>query len=359
MSMLEEERVETGIEQAVACLAKGTGPAPGDFQLSSGAQRPRPAADDPDHYISETLKAAESYLRAGWKTFPGKRCNKEPVTGWSWKNRHLTPADAPAYFDKDQSNVLVVLGSDSGNLTDIDLDWPEATAAADIIFDDLPSFGRSGKPRSHRLARCNDIKSKKYLLPQSLANHSKVVGQAEHMMCVAELRSGGSYTVFPGSEHETGEKVEWTDAAVDHTASIPDLGPHALIKKMGLLVFAAFCMRFFPAVGARCDFMMAIAGALARAGYDAETIQRIVQCIGAFNGDEGDHGSWRVAADSVTNKIDDGEEVTGLPTLIKILGFGDDVLKWCRDLLGTTPDGTTEGAWPDGQLKNGKPKEVS
>ena len=196
------------------------------------------------------------------------------MPGWSWKKRHLTLADAPAYFDRDQHNVLVVLGSESGNLIDIDLDWPEAAAAADLIFNDLPSFGRSGKPRSHRLARCGDIKSKKYLLPQSLANHPKFVGQPEHMMCIAELRGGGSYTVFPGSEHATGQKIEWTDADADHPASIPDIEPSILLKKMGLLVFVAFCMRFFPAVGARCDFMMAVAGALARAGYDPETIQQ-------------------------------------------------------------------------------------
>ena len=101
--------------------------------------------------------------------------------------------------------------------------------------------------------------------------------------------------------------------------------------------------------------MMAVAGALARAGYDAEVIQQIVQCIGAFNNDEGDNGSWRVAADSVTSKIDAGEEVTGLPTLIKILGFGDDVLEWCREMLGSSGD-AAEGEWPDGQFKNGNPK---
>jgi hypothetical protein len=359
MSMLENEAVETGVEEAAAALAnptKGTEPAPDDFQTSSGAEQPRLADDDPDHHVSETLKAAESYIRAGWKTFPGKRGNKEPVTGWSWKNRHLALAEAPHYFDRDQHNVHVVLGRDSGDLTDIDLDWPEAAAAASVIFNSFPSFGRSGKPRSHRLARCADIKSKKYLLPQSLANHPKVVGQPEHMMCVAELRGGGCYTVFPGSEHATGQKVEWTDAASDHPPSIPDLEPDALIRKMGLLSFTAVCMRFFPAVGARCDFMMAVAGALARAGYDAETIQQTVQSIGAFNCDEGDNGGWRIGADDVANKINEGKEVTGLPTLIKILGFGDDVLTWCRGMLGTPVEDTTESEWPDGALKNGKPK---
>jgi predicted P-loop ATPase len=339
MSMFETDRIDTGIEEA--------------------AEQTGVNADDPDHHVSETLKAAQSYLGAGWKTFPGKRGNKEPVTGWSWKNRHLTLADAPTYFDKDQHNVLVVLGNDSGNLTDIDLDWPEAAAAASVIFNNLPSFGRSGKLCSHRLARCGGIKSKKYQLPQSLANHPKVVGQLEHMMCVAELRGGGSYTVFPGSEHATGQKVEWTDADADHPPSIPDIEPDTLLKKMGLLAFVAFCMRLFPAVGARCDFMMAVAGALARAGYDAEAIQQIVQCIGAFNQDEGINGSWSVAAERVAGKLDEGEEVTGLPTLIKILGLGEDVLRWCRDMLGATGDASTlDGKWPDGQIdETGKPRK--
>jgi hypothetical protein len=351
----------TGIEEAFAYLANAS-KHPQSAPASSGPQQPG-ASTGQAAQSSETLKAAENYIRAGWKTFPGKRGNhdhhdKEPLAGWPWTKRHLTLAEAATYFDKDQYNVLVPLGEKSGNLIDIDLDWPEAAAAADAIFGNLPSFGRSGKPRSHRLARCVDVKSKKFLLPPSLANHAKVVGQPEHMMCIAEIRGGGSYTVFPGSEHATGQKVEWTDANTDPSVSVPDIEPETLIKKMGLLSFVAFCMRFFPAVGARCDFMMAVAGALARAGYDAEVIQQTVQCIGAFNSDEGDNGSWRVAADEVADKLAQGKEVTGLTTLIKILGFGDDVLKWCRDLLGTAGDATaTGGNWPDGQFKNGNPKK--
>jgi hypothetical protein len=356
----------TGIEDAalyIANLSKDAASPPAGSANSTSAEQPGLNGAQ-SAQSSETLKAAESYIRAGWKTFPGKRGNhdqrdKQPLKGWSWKTDHLTLAAAPRYFDKDQNNVLVVLGTDSGNLVDIDLDWPEAAAGADVIFNSLPSFGRSGKPRSHRLARCGDIKSKKYLLPQSLANHSKVVGRPEHMMCVAELRGGGSYTVFPGGEHATGQKVEWTDADVNNAASIPDIEPDTLLKKMGLLSFTAFCMRFFPAVGARCDFMLAVAGALARVGYDAEVIQKTVHCIGTFNNDEGDNGSWRVAATDVTDKLNEGKEVTGLPTLIKILGFGDDVLKWCHEMLGSTGDtaAASNGKWPDGQNhETGKPK---
>ena len=120
------------------------------------------------------------------------------------------------------------------------------------------------------------------------------------------------------------------------SAAIQAIDANALLKSMGLLAFVAFCMRFFPAVGARCDFMMAVAGALAHAGYDGDLIQQVVQCIGAFNHDEGDNGTWRVAADR--RRPESGRRTRksrACPTLIKILGLGDDVLKWCRDMLGT------------------------
>ena len=249
---------------------------------------------------------------------------------------------------------MVALGKVSNDLVDVDLDWVEAGAAADLLLPTLPSFGRGGKPRSHRLAICGDIKNRKYLLPQSLASHPKVGG--EHAMCIAEIRGNGAYTVFPGSAHETGQTVWWTEPDGDNLATLQAIDSKVLFKTMGLLSFTAFCMKLFPAVGTRCDFMMAVAGALARAGYEGDMVQRIVQHIGALNHDEGDSGTWRVAADTVTDKVDEGKEVTGLPTLIKILGLGGEELKWCRDMLGTKESGT-EGKWPGGQHdETGTPK---
>ena len=113
----ENGSVETGIEEAFADLAnasKDAMPAPDGFANSTAVGQPGVNAGQAAQ-SSETLKAAESYIRAGWKTFPGKRGyhdqrDKEPVAGWSWTKQHLTLADAPTYFDRDQHNVLVVLG---------------------------------------------------------------------------------------------------------------------------------------------------------------------------------------------------------------------------------------------------------
>ena len=141
MSTFDSEPIETGIVEAFAYHTNASKNAtPDGFDQSTTAQQPGQA-----NQSSEALRAAESYIRAGWWTFPGKRSNhderdKHPITGWSWTKRHLSLAEAPQYFDKDQHNVLVALGENSRNLTDIDLDWPEAAAAAEVVFEDLPSF---------------------------------------------------------------------------------------------------------------------------------------------------------------------------------------------------------------------------
>src|ERR1700722_3314143 len=126
------DRIDTGIEEAFADRANTSKDA------THAAYQPGLDADRTNQR-SEALKAAENYIRAGWWTFPGKRSNhderdKHPITGWSWTKRHLSLAEAPQYFDKDQHNVLVALGENSRNLTDIDLDWPEAAAAAEVVF---------------------------------------------------------------------------------------------------------------------------------------------------------------------------------------------------------------------------------
>lgn len=69
MNMFGNDPVETGIEEAAAHLAatsKGARPAPdaSSGQSSAGAERIGLDADDADHDIGGTLRAAESYTRA-------------------------------------------------------------------------------------------------------------------------------------------------------------------------------------------------------------------------------------------------------------------------------------------------------
>jgi hypothetical protein len=287
--------------------------------------------------MSETLRHGLNFIERGWHVVPAQRiagnveASKQPAGGFPWKSRKLNVNDAVPYFSGDACNIAVVNGKKSGGLGDVDLDWLETPAIADILFGDLPFYGRAGKPRSHRLFICDALpKVIKYTLPASLFAHPKIGGQ--HATCIAELRGDGSYSIFPYSTHGSGELIKFD-------SSIPDVIPPKTIadlkRRMGVLAFVAFCARFFPAVGIRCDFMMAVSGALAHASIDPGLIQRLVTVVGRLNNDHGTNNTWNVANKRGPERVAEGKEVTGIPTIVKILGMEKDVANWLGELLGT------------------------
>ncbi|HEY8506667.1 MAG TPA: bifunctional DNA primase/polymerase, partial [Gemmataceae bacterium] len=97
-------------------------------------------------------EAAAFYLERGFVPVPVPRtgrCKAPVIDGW----QHLRPGrdDLPGLFpDGEELNLGLLLGEPSGGLIDIDLDCPEAVAAAPIL---LPPTGwvsgREGRPRSH------------------------------------------------------------------------------------------------------------------------------------------------------------------------------------------------------------------
>src|ERR1700730_6714609 len=93
---------------------------------------------------------AVDYARRGYCIVPIPTGQKRPaITGW--QNFSAAIEDIPRLFGNGE-NIAVRLGSQSGGLTDIDLDCDEALNLADLY---LPAtgavFGRKSKPRSHWL----------------------------------------------------------------------------------------------------------------------------------------------------------------------------------------------------------------
>lgn len=94
--------------------------------------------------------------------------------------------------------MCVLLGEPSGGLVDVNLDCSEAiTLAGSFLPETASIFGRTNKPRSHRLYVCDpSARSEKFCYVDG--------------MTLLEIRSTKCQTFFLPSEH-SGEVVAWAE----------------------------------------------------------------------------------------------------------------------------------------------------
>jgi hypothetical protein len=159
---------------------------------------------------------AIEYRSRGWAPIPIPWRDKNP--GYvGWQHLRVTPETLGAHFNGVRQNIGVLLGEPSSWLVDIDLDCPEALVVAEFLLPDTGCiFGRSGNRDSHHLF-VSKVATKKFVEP------GRPDGNEGAML--VELRSTGSYTLFPGSAHPTGQLIEWT--CDNGPAEIRGRSPHA------------------------------------------------------------------------------------------------------------------------------------
>lgn len=282
--------------------------------------------------MSDVAQAARDYGARNFHIIKLKAREKQPLG--HWKNKSCEVWE----FEKNpELNIAVALGKPSNGLVDFDLDWPQAARVADLLLVGLTTFGRASSPRAHRLARCTDLVDKNtrllFALPASMQGDPRL--PKEHTLCILELRANGHYTMFPPSVHPSGEVIEWGPKTLD---SLRDQTWGKLALRAGLVAFTGTMVRFFPPVGVRDQFMMALTGTLARAadvnGLDADMVQQIVQHVGNCAGDPGQGGEWRVQPARAEGRVKDGEPTTGLPTLCEVAGLNKDCERLFRMWLG-------------------------
>jgi hypothetical protein len=176
-------------------------------------------------HASTTADLARDYLARGWCPVPVPYRKKRPVLD-AWQTLRPTPDALPRLFPG-TSNVGIILGEPSHGLADVDLDCLEAIELAPSLLPPTATFGRQSKPASHWL----------FHAPGSTTRQYKAFGET-----LVELRSGtgGHQTVFPGSVHECGERIEWTDPG----ATTPSDTPAAeLSQRVAHLAVACLLMR--------------------------------------------------------------------------------------------------------------------
>lgn len=301
---------------------------------------------------SEVLTAARAYAAAGRKVVALKPKSKD--ADYTWSGPRLSDADISTKFASGTANVAIALGADSEGLVDIDFDSPTAARIADNLLGELPAYGRAGSPQSHRWILCkeaidkpNEHKRVVFKLPPSMAEHPRL--QSPHGVMLLEIRANGCYSMVPPSTHPSGEKM----AADGNLFAPPQWFWPQVVTSAGLIAFLDVMVRLYPPHGFRHPFCMALAGALLRALMPAvrrdggkadcvlfddedalvKHVDALVRMVGDLAGGGKAHkGNFAARA---LARLKSGANVTGLATVLKMLGIPDSEHAYFARWLGS------------------------
>jgi hypothetical protein len=273
-------------------------------------------------------EAAAAYATAGFAPVPVPHGEKRPVLD-GWQKLRITPAEAPIYFNGRPQNIGLILGV--GGLVDVDLDAPEAGAAARELLPATPfRYGRQSKPASHAMYVCSPVPAtRQYKCPLTGASLCELRG-------LSRRGETGAQSVVPPSTHPSGEPVRFEPGCRPEPARVAG---GELERAVARVAAAALLARHWPGEGSRNQAFLALAGVLARNGWlegeAAQFARAIYRCV------------WGGAADLHQAEAEvratyikaPGAEITGLPTLAELINERvlRTALRWLNIDAGATP----------------------
>jgi Bifunctional DNA primase/polymerase, N-terminal len=254
------------------------------------------------------LDIALNYITRGWSPVPIPRGKKGPVIN-EWQKLRITTETAPHYFADRRANVGVLLGEPSGGLVDVDLDEPEVSIAWHYFAPPTEAvFGRESAPNTHFLYICPEI-------PHTL----QFMDPTRRRVTLAEVRSGGGQTVFPGSIHPSREQIEWSDAG--EPAAV---GARQLMTAVMTSCAAAMIARQWPEQGGRHDGALTVAAVLTRAGWTEGAVARfLVAVIAAVSNSAQEARNpsvWERTARDCLERLKTDRTVRGWPAFHNLFG---------------------------------------
>lgn len=267
--------------------------------------------DPAQAFVRQVRAAIEWHLEHGMTTIPVYYQGKRPC-GEEWQNTTDSwEAFEPYLASGKPCNVGLLLGGDA-RVVDVDLD---TGTAADLARHFLPPtayrWGREGHPHSHYLYHCHDGDLKR----------AAFKGPDGEM--IVEIRGDGCQSVIPPSVHECGETIEYVEQGEPATASLADLQ-----VAVGRIAAAALLVEEYPEQGGRNDYVLAMAGWLAHAGWKVEVAQSFIGAI-VHEAPDDEFDSRMTTVRGTFEKFDRGEAVTGWPLMAELVG--EDVMKTvCR-----------------------------
>jgi putative DNA primase/helicase len=210
---------------------------------------------------------ALDYLTEGFSPIPVGYRSKEPkIKGWP--QLRISANNIGDYFNGEPTNIGVLTGTPSGGLVDVDIDSPDALKFAPHFLPQTNCiFGRLSNPQSHWLYRVDD-----------LGSCERFVGDTT----VIELRGQKHYTLFPGSIHPGGERIEFAYPK-DHT---PSVSSWIELTKSATKIAIATELRKRWAPGIRHQLTLSVSALLARQNWIVGDVVHLIKAVATEAGDD-------------------------------------------------------------------------
>jgi len=270
------------------------------------------------------LDAARSWTGRGYFVVPVPFRQKRPeVSGWP--NLRLKPEDLPNHFSSAPQNIGLLLGEPYG-ISDVDLDcrealriWPKFAPATKCVF------GHQVKPFSHYLFHMDP--------PGASMKFEDPIDKATilELRCLSNDGSVGRQTIIPpGTHKDSGEPIRF-EPGLD--GSPGNVDADVLVRAIRRTASAAMLTRHYPPSGkGRHDTELALAGILARAGWEEQDAKEFVLAVYTAVPDHDRTAISRVsqAVEDSFRRFAEGAELTGIPRLVTLIDKPavDTALKW-------------------------------
>lgn len=275
---------------------------------------------------NKPLEAARKYLKRGWRVLPVAPGQKGTHIS-EWQNLRLIADDLEHYFKPD-SNIGILLGECSRDLTDVDCDTPEAISCAHSLLPATLLSGR-GSNISHFWYTCTAAKSQKF---------KDLDGSV-----LLEIRHDEHQTVVEPSIHPSGDTYRWVNDMDPREIKAEKL--YDLCHKVAA---ATLIGRHLP-TGGRHDIALALAGWLLKKLDEYEVLEILeaawkTQSVGS----DALKDLHSIVSDT-KEKLDLGEPIVGKRTLDEYLpGLSQRINQWFG-WKGEPADATARTDYGNGQ----------
>lgn len=266
---------------------------------------------DPSNLLTTTAEAARTYIAKGIAVIPIGFGTKGKLPK-GWQNLRIRDSEVSEYFEE-PSNIGILNGEPSNELVDVDLDCVEAVRAAEHLLPQTSAiFGRGSRPRSHWLYRASDgIRTRQYRTPGEVSVNE---GDSPEKCMICEVRSTGTQTLAPPSQHPSGEPVRW-----DCDGEPALVSREELLRSTAAVAVCAAVAQNWPGEGSRHDFALALAGFLLVLGCPPETCEELVR-VAAISAQDPEVEDRIRAATTTCDRHERGETTTGRKRMIELCG---------------------------------------